>query len=201
MRKSRQARLLGTNSSCAGASPRDHAGVQEVAQKFAPPPQAHYAGVDINTTEGALAATLAARCGLTQNPRDQDEWLLQEGARIHTEDELCTMVGPDAVCALEAMRAGLVRLDAAGLRRHEELAKCPFDRVALVAQALPAGREWREAALAAVEVASGAPWTLTENFIACTKKDTQKMFLSISGARPRHCGPPPVISGVRSDVL
>jgi len=80
------------------------------------------------------------------------------------------------------MRTGLVKLDATGLKRHEELAKCAFDRVALVAQALPAAPEWREAALAAVEAASGAPWTRTDNFIACTKKDTQKMFLSISGA-------------------
>lgn len=156
--------------------------MQEVAEKFAPPPVTQYAGVDVTLTEAALVATLSSRCGLAQNPSNADEWLLQEGARIHTEDELCTIIGPDAVCALESMRAGLARLDATGLRRQEELAKCAVDKVAVVVQTLPREQEWRDAALLAVETAASAPWMLTENFIACTKKDTQKMFLSISGA-------------------
>jgi hypothetical protein len=156
--------------------------LQEVAEKFAPSPVTQLAGVDVTLTEAALVGTLSSRCGLTQNPNNTDEWLLQEGGRIHTEDELCTIIGPDAVCALESLRSGLARIDAAGLCRHEELAKCAVDRVALVVQALPKDAEVRDAALLAVDTAASAPWTLTENFIACTKKDTQKMFLSINGA-------------------
>lgn len=75
----------------------------------------------------------------------------------------------------------------AGLRRHEELAKCPMDRLALLAHMLPRRQEVRDAALFAVYTAASAPWTLTENFIACTKADTQKMFLSISGAYTHAC--------------
>jgi hypothetical protein len=158
--------------------------VQEVVEKFAPRPLAQWSGIDINATEVAITSILQSRCNLSQSPRNPDEWVLQEGARIHTEDELCTMIGPDAVCALESMRSGLVKLDSVGLRRHEELAKCALEKVQLVVQSLPRQQEWRDAALLAVESAASAPWVLTENFINCTKKDTQKMFLSISGALP-----------------
>lgn len=48
-------------------------------------------------------------------------------------------------------------------------------------QALPRQAEVREAALAAVEAATSAPWALAESFMQCTKKDTQKMFMAISG--------------------
>ena len=49
-------------------------------------------------------------------------------------------------------------------------------------QALPREQAVRDAALKAVETALAAPWALSDNFLACTKKDTQKMFLTISGA-------------------
>lgn len=52
---------------------------------------------------------------MVPSPDDYDKWYLPEGSRIHTEDELSTMIGPDAICALEGMRAGLAALDAAGL--------------------------------------------------------------------------------------
>jgi hypothetical protein len=94
------------------------------------------------------------------------------------------------VCALESMRTGLATLDAAGVRRHEELAKCPIERLALLAHMLPRRQESRDAALFAVCTAASAPWTLTENFLACTKADTQKMFLSISGASCLPAGLP-----------
>jgi Protein of unknown function (DUF3591) len=119
-----QSRNLGERSMC----------LQAVVAAFAPRPLAQWAGFDVNATEASVTALLQARCNLVQSHRDPDEWVLQEGARIHTEEELCTMIGPDAVCALEAMRAGLVQLDAAGVRRHEELAKCPLDKAHLVVQ-------------------------------------------------------------------
>lgn len=59
-------------------------------------------------------ACVPCRCHLVPSVEDPDKWILPEGARIHTEDELSTMIGPDAVCALESMRAGLASLDAAG---------------------------------------------------------------------------------------
>lgn len=57
-----------------------------------------------------------------------------------------------------------------------------MDRLALLSHMLPRRQEVRNAALFAVYTATSAPWTVTENFIACTKADTQKMFLSVSGA-------------------
>lgn len=166
-----------------------HAGraVQELVERFAPPCLSQWSGLDVNLTENAIISILQSRCHLVPSPSSPDEYVLPEGARIHTEDELCTMIGPDSLCALESMRSGLVRLDAVGLRRHEDLAKCPLDKLALLAHMLPRRNENREAALAAVTAAVSAPWVLTENFINCTKKDTQKMFLCISGAALPHC--------------
>jgi hypothetical protein len=56
-----------------------------------------------------------------------------------------------------------------------------------VMQALPREQEVRDAALVAIEAAVAPPWTLSENFIQCTKKDTQKMFMNISGAAACTC--------------
>jgi hypothetical protein len=67
------------------------------------------------------------------------------------------------------------------------------DRLALLAHMLPRRQEVRDAALFAVYTAASAPWTVTENFIACTKADTQKMFLSISGAAPPCCMHPALL--------
>lgn len=102
--------------------------------RFAPRPLAALAGIDVNLTDAAVTALLTTRCNLVPSHDDPDRFYLQEGARIHTEDELITMIGPDAVCAVESMRAGLVQLDAVGLQRYEELAKCPLDKLQLVAQ-------------------------------------------------------------------
>ena len=155
--------------------------MQELVERFAPPCLSQYSGLDVNLTEVSIVAILQSRCHLVPSTTNLDEYVLPEGARIHTEDELCTMIGPDSVCALESMRSGLVRLDETGLRRHEDLAKCPLEKLALLAHMLPRRSENRSAALLAVTSAVSAPWVLTENFINCTKKDTQKMFLCISG--------------------
>ena len=156
-------------------------------ERFAPPCLSQYSGLDVNLTEGSIVSILQSRCHLVPSVTNPDEYVLPEGARIHTEDELCTMIGPDSVCALESMRSGLVRLDATGLRRHEDLAKCPLEKLALLAHMLPRRSENRSAALVAVTSAVSAPWVLTENFINCTKKDTQKMFLCISGVVSSLC--------------
>ncbi|NJO12827.1 MAG: DUF3591 domain-containing protein [Gammaproteobacteria bacterium] len=128
-----------------------------------------------------VLSILELRCGLAPDRSDPDVWRLREGARIHSEDELCTMIGPDAICALETMRSGLLTLDESGVSRHEELAKVPLEHLPLIAAQLPRSTQARHAALVAVRAALSAPWNLSDNFIACTKKDTQKMFLSISG--------------------
>jgi hypothetical protein len=73
--------------------------MQEVAQRFAPPPLSHHAGLDINLTPASVAALLQTRCHLVPAADNADRFYLPEGARIHTEDELSTMIGPDAVRA------------------------------------------------------------------------------------------------------
>ena len=97
--------------------------MQELQQKFIPPPLAKWSGLDVTLTDSAMRALLRDKCELQPLGTGDVEWVLRDGGRIATEDELCNVIGPDAVCCLEAMRAGLVRLDALGLRQYEELTK------------------------------------------------------------------------------
>jgi hypothetical protein len=97
--------------------------LQDVREKFLPPQLARWSGLDINLTENATRALLQNRCELVPLGTGEGEWVLREGGRIATENELCSLIGPDAICCVEAMRAGLVRLDRVGLLMHEELTK------------------------------------------------------------------------------
>lgn len=88
-----------------------------------PPQLTRWSGLDVMLSENAVRALLQNKCELTPQGSGDAEWVLREGGRIATENELCSLIGPDAVCCLEAMRAGLVRLDRIGLQQHEELCK------------------------------------------------------------------------------
>ena len=57
-----------------------------------------------------------------------------------------------------------------------------WEKVKTAMELLPRHDAVRQAAATAVNAAINTPWTLTDNFLACTDKDTQKMFLTISGA-------------------
>lgn len=86
----------------------------------------------------------------------------------------------------EAGRAQSVCMKRAEVDCQRMRAQFPWEKVKIAVEQLPRNTAIREAAATAVYEASNTPWTLTENFISCTDKDTQKMFLSISGA-PLAC--------------
>ena len=108
--------------------------MQQVDAHFSPPPLAQRNGFDVNTTPHYLASLLQARCGVAPLPSSPGTWALAPRGRIATEQELLGMVGPDAVVSLEALRAGLMQMDAAGLQMHDELARGPLDKMHLIAQ-------------------------------------------------------------------
>ena len=58
------------------------------------------------------------------------------GGRLLAESQLRQLVTPDQWCAHEAMRAGRLRLAAAGVAKHERLAALPPERLRVAAEQL-----------------------------------------------------------------
>lgn len=58
------------------------------------------------------------------------------GGRLLAESQLRALVTPDQWCAHEAMRAGRLRLAAAGVAKHERLAALPPERLRVAAEQL-----------------------------------------------------------------
>ena len=61
---------------------------------------------------------------------------VRAGGRLLAESQLRQLVTPDQWCAHEAMRAGRVRLAAAGVAKHERLAALPPERLRVAAEQL-----------------------------------------------------------------
>ena len=71
-----------------------------------------------------------------QGNEDEGMLVLRSDAALAVEGELRKTSTPDQWCTLEAMRAGLLRIEEAGVTAHEILASVPPERRRLAAQQL-----------------------------------------------------------------